>query len=61
MGLTCSRTEPCVFYLRDNEIKKLKLVLAVHLDNIINAGLPRDSKWFKKQLQKHFKIKDLGD
>ena len=60
MGLVCSLTDPCVFYLRDQETNKLRLVIAVHVDDTIIAGKPEDIRWFKDQLQQRFKIKDLG-
>ena len=61
MGLTCSLMDPCVFYLRDKETNKLKLVIAMHVNDTIIARKPEDIKWFKEQLQQQFKIKDLGN
>src|SRR5688572_23712861 len=59
MGMTRSSTDPCVFYLKD-ENGKAKLIIACHVDDTIIVGKKEDQEWFKTEVQKRFSIKDLG-
>ncbi|KPJ07592.1 Copia protein [Papilio machaon] len=60
MGLLQNRLDPCIFYKIVDE--KNMFFLAVYVDDIIIFTNNLESKtYFKKELQKQFKIKDLGD
>jgi len=58
VGLTQSKTDPCVFYLkRDTE---LVLLVATYVDDCAVAGAQVEVNWLKSQMRKHFTIKGLG-
>ena len=58
MGMTQSKVDPCVFYLkRDN---KLILLVGTHVDDCAIAGKPSDILAFKKEIKDYFTIKELG-
>ena len=58
VGLTQSKVDPCIFYLRHggNTI----LVVATHVDDCAVAGKPQDINDFKQKIKKQFTIKELG-
>jgi len=58
MGMVQSKADPCVWYKWKDG--KLWLVVAVYVDDIVYAGPPEARKWFKEEVQKRFKISDLG-
>ena len=58
VGLTQSQVDPCIFYLKKNDI--LVLIVATHVDDCAIGGTPADIQWFKDAIRKHFNIKELG-
>ena len=58
MGMIQAKTDPCVWYkIKDNE---LWLIVAVYVDDIVFSGCKEARQWFKNDVQKRFKITDLG-
>ena len=60
LGMTQCRTDPCMFYLTD-ENRKLTLLACCHVDNTMVAGRPETLKEFKEKVKQRFNIKELGD
>jgi hypothetical protein len=58
IGLTQSLADPCIWYKIVNG--ELVLVVAVYVDDCIVIGLKIEIEGFKKDVQKRFKITDLG-
>ena len=59
IGMTNSRSDPCVFYLKD-EYGKTKLIVASHVDDCIMVG-PKDViEQFKLDVKTRFNITELG-
>ena len=58
VGITQSKVDPCIFYLKHDE--KTILVVTTHVDDCAVAGKPQDINDFKQKLQKQFTIKELG-
>ncbi|MFM5988005.1 MAG: reverse transcriptase domain-containing protein [Sphaerospermopsis kisseleviana] len=58
IGLTQSKTDPCVWYKwKDGRIW---LIVTVYVDDVLYAG-PKDARlWFKEQIKTRFNIVDLG-
>eukprot|EP00980_Cylindrotheca_fusiformis_P025459 scaffold13757_cov82-Cylindrotheca_fusiformis.AAC.1 len=59
IGLTQSLADPCIWYKQD-ENYELLLIVAVYVDDCIVAGLKREIDKLKVDVQKRFKITDLG-
>ena len=58
IGMLQSKADPCVWYkLKDGH---LWLIVAVYVDDIAYAGCNDARNWFKEEVQKRFKISDLG-
>ena len=58
VGLTQSKIDPCVFYLKRGT--ELVLVVATYVDDCAVAGKQADVNWLKLEMKKHFTIKELG-
>jgi hypothetical protein len=59
VGMKNSQSDPCVFYLKDDN-GETKLIVASHVDDCIMAG-PKDAiEQFKMDVKKRFNITDLG-
>ena len=58
MGMMQSKTDPCVWYKVKDD--KLWLIVAVYVDDIVYSGDEEARQWFKNEVQKRFKITDLG-
>jgi hypothetical protein len=58
VGLTQSKIDPCVFYLKRGT--ELVLVVATYVDDCAVAGKQADVNWLKLEMRKHFTIKELG-
>jgi hypothetical protein len=58
IGLSQSSADPCIWYKTLNG--ELVLVVAVYVDDCIVIGLKFEIDSFKKDVQKRFKITDLG-
>ena len=59
MEMTNSQSDPCVFYLKD-ENGKTKLIVASHVDDCIMAGSKVAIKQFKKDVKTRFNINEVG-
>ena len=59
IGLTQSLSDPCIWYKRSRD-GNLNLIVAVYVDDCIIAGLKHEIETFKKDVQRRFKITDLG-
>ena len=59
MGMTRSLTDPCVFYMKDDEEKTL-IIAACHVDDTIISGTPQEIAKFKEGVKKRFGITELG-
>jgi len=53
-------SDPCIYKKVDHQ-KRISCILAVYVDDIIIAGVPNEVSKIKNQIQKHFKIKDIGN
>ncbi len=58
MGMVESKTNPSLWYKWKDG--KLWLVAVVYVDDIVYAGSKEARHWFKEEVQKRFKITDLG-
>jgi hypothetical protein len=58
LGMLQSKTDPCVWYMTRND--ELWLIVAVYVDDIVYSGCQEARLWFKTEVQKRFKISDLG-
>ena len=58
MGMEQCRSDPCVFYLKEND--KVSLVTMIFVDDTTLYGLKEKIEWFKKKLKERFNISDLG-
>ena len=59
MGIIRSRTNPCLFILKNDQCEFLMLAL-YNIGITQNAGTQEHLEKFKKNLRDRFKIKDLG-
>jgi hypothetical protein len=59
IGLTQSLADPCIWYKHDKD-NRLILIVAVYVDDCIIAGPKTEVDIFKEDVQKRFKITDLG-
>ena len=59
IGLTQSLADPCMWFKSDKS-GNLTLIVAVYVDDCIIAGLKPEIETFKADVQKRFKITDLG-
>ena len=58
VGLTQSKVDPCVFFLKLKE--EIVLIVAAHVDDCAIAGKQKWINWFKREFKKHFTVKELG-
>ena len=58
-GFEQCKSEPCVLRLLDSN-SKVRMILAVHVDDMIVAGNSEDCKWLHERLCKVFPVNDLG-
>ena len=58
VGLTQSKVDPCVFFLKLKE--EIVLIVAAHVDDCAIAGKQKWIDWFKREFKKHFTVKELG-
>jgi hypothetical protein len=59
IGMMNSKSDPCVFYLKDDKGETI-LIVATHVDDCIMAGSKDVIEQFKKDVKKRFNISDLG-
>jgi hypothetical protein len=59
IGLKQSLAGPCIWYKQDNN-NQLVLVIAIHVDDFIMAGLKSEIATCKKDAHTRFKISNLG-
>ena len=59
IGFLRSITDPCCFFLRD-ENDNPKLLATIHVDDTMISGTPNDIEEFKKKVRTRFVIKDMG-
>jgi hypothetical protein len=59
IGMKNSQSDPCVFYLKDDN-GATKLIVASHVDDCIMAGTKEAIEQFKMDVKKRFNITDLG-
>ena len=59
IGLEQCKSDPCVFYKR-NEEGKLVLLMAIHTDDSLIGGLKEEVKAFMDEFEKRLKIERLG-
>ena len=59
MKMKQSLTDPCVFYLRDDQ-GKLVLIALLHVDDTLMAGEAKWIKWYKAMVGERFKYRDEG-
>jgi hypothetical protein len=59
IGMKNSKTDPCVFYLKDDN-GETKLTVASHVDNCMMAGTKDALEQFKMDVKTRFNIADLG-
>jgi hypothetical protein len=60
IGLVQCMTDPCLFYMRDDELK-LVAVVAVYCDDCIITGMKKVVNEIKEAIQKRIEITDLGE
>ncbi|GBE90151.1 hypothetical protein SCP_1801750 [Sparassis crispa] len=60
MGLTRSKVDHCIFWLR-NEEDVLILLIALSVDDSTIAGTKAAVFWFKREISMHFEMSDLGE
>ena len=53
-------SEPCLLRLKDPKSKKIRMILAVHVDDMIVAGSKRDCDWLHSALSQVFPVQQLG-
>ena len=54
-----SKIDPCMLYKKDEE-GKLRLIIAVYVDEVLISRREMDIREFKETFKKTYKIKDLG-
>jgi hypothetical protein len=60
MGLTPSDVDPCLFYKRDPNTRKVILLVIVYVDDILCCGPATEIEWLKAQVRKSNNITELG-
>ena len=60
VGMIQSRSDPCVFYKRDEEGEAM-LVIAMTVDDCAVAGTPESIEWLMKKIESRFKITRGGE
>ena len=60
IGFEQCKSEPCVLRLFDSKSKKVRMILAVHVDDMVVAGNSKDCKWLHERLCKVFPVNNLG-
>jgi len=60
IGFEQCKSEPCVLRLLDSKSKKVRMILAVHVDDMVVAGNSKDCKWLHERLCKVFPVNNLG-
>ncbi|MFM8622139.1 MAG: reverse transcriptase domain-containing protein, partial [Holophagaceae bacterium] len=58
IGLTQSKTDPCVWFKWADD--RIWLVVTVYVDDVLYAGSKEARLWFKNQVKSRFNIVDLG-
>ena len=58
IGMTQSRIDPCIFYLKRSG--KTVLLVGTYVDDCAVAGRQKDVNWLKSEVKKFFTIKELG-
>ena len=59
IGCVQSQADPCMLY-KSNETGKLKLIVAVYVDNVSISGKEKEICKFKTTFKQTYKITDLG-
>ena len=59
-GFEQCKSDPCVLRLLDRKTRKIKMILAVHVDDMILAGNEKDCDWLQKTLSEVFPVNNLG-
>ena len=55
-----SKVDPCIFYRKDEKTGELILILSVHVDDVIVAGMNEYVEELKIKVKERFNITDLG-
>ena len=58
-GFQACRTDPCILYLRENEV--LKIVMTIHVDDSLCAGSKKDLEVLYSKIRTKYKITTLGE
>ena len=60
-GFEQSMSEPYLLRLKDPKSKKIRMILAVQVDDMIVAGSKKDCDWLRSALSEVFPVNDLGE
>ena len=59
MGMTRSKVDACLFYLKDSK-GQVQLISSCHVDDTLLVGTRESIDLFKELLKKRFKLKEMG-
>ena len=59
-GMKQSKVDPCIFYKKDEKTGELLLILSIHVDDVIVAGMAEHLEDLKVKIKERFNITDLG-
>ena len=59
MGMTRSKVDPCIFYLKENE-GQVKMISSCHVDDTLLIGTRESIDLFKELLKRRYNLKEMG-
>ena len=59
-GMEQSKVDPCIFYKKDKKTGELLMVLSIHVDDVVVAGIKECIDELKVKVMERFNITDLG-